>query len=190
MRTIGRIGALVAGVALVGMFATSLVVAANGSVSIAGLAYHPATVTVNVGEHVTWTNADGTDHTATANDGSFDTGIIGDGASAAVTFASAGTFPYHCAIHRSMTGAVVVVAAAAPSPTPKKTPVASAPTGGVTTTPRPTGGAPIPAPATDTLPNMAGAVAADPGAWLLGTLGVCMLIGTLLADRRLGRRDD
>ncbi len=36
--------------------------------------------------------------------------------SAAVAFPTAGTFPYHCAIHPSMTGTVIVSAAAASSP--------------------------------------------------------------------------
>jgi plastocyanin len=85
--------------------------AADQAVSISGFAFHPPTVTVNVGDTVTWTNKDSIAHTATANNGSFDTEAIGPGSSDSVTFNSAGTFGYHCEIHPSMHGTVVVEAA-------------------------------------------------------------------------------
>jgi plastocyanin len=87
------------------------VAAADQAVSISGLAFHPATVTVNVGDTVTWTNNDGVSHTATADGGSFDTGTIGNGSSASETFNTAGTFAYHCTIHPTMQGSVVVQSA-------------------------------------------------------------------------------
>jgi plastocyanin len=87
--------------------------AADQAVSISGLAFHPATVTVNVGDTVTWTNNDGVSHTATADGGSFDTGTIGNGSSASETFNTAGTFAYHCSVHPTMQGSVVVEAASA-----------------------------------------------------------------------------
>jgi plastocyanin len=82
--------------------------AADEAVSISGFAFHPATVTVNVGDAVTWTNNDGVSHTATANNGAFDTEAIGTGSSASVTFSTAGSFGYHCEIHPTMHGTVVV----------------------------------------------------------------------------------
>jgi uncharacterized protein (TIGR03382 family) len=100
---------VVAGLALIA--AATPVIAADQAVSISGFAYSPASVTVSVGDSVTWTNNDGATHTATADGGSFDTGNIGNGASKAVTFATAGTFAYHCAIHSAMHGTVVVQAA-------------------------------------------------------------------------------
>jgi plastocyanin len=83
-------------------------------VNITGFAFAPATVTIKVGDSVKWTNNDVDIHTATADGGSFDTGVINRVAtgppptSATKTFNSAGTFPYHCNIHTSMTGTVVV----------------------------------------------------------------------------------
>jgi plastocyanin len=90
--------ALPAGVAL----------AADQSVDIQNLAFNPSTVTVNVGDTVTWTNNDSVPHTATADDNSFDTGNIDPGTSDSVTFTSAGSFPYSCTIHPTMRGTVVV----------------------------------------------------------------------------------
>jgi hypothetical protein len=84
--------------------------AAGGDVTIAGFAFSPASVTVHVGDTVTWTNNDGVSHTATSV-GAFDTGVIASGATASATMTKAGTFTYHCAIHRSMTGTIVVQAA-------------------------------------------------------------------------------
>jgi plastocyanin len=91
--------------------------AVDHAVDIAGFAFSPGSVTVAVGDTVTWSNADAQNHTATANDDSFDTGTIGGGTSKSVTLSTAGTFAYHCKIHPSMTGTIVVQAAAAPPPT-------------------------------------------------------------------------
>jgi plastocyanin len=83
-----------------------------GTVTIKDFSFAPASVTVNVGDSVTWANSGPTDHTATASDGSFDTGTLGKGRSGSHTFAKAGTFGYICSIHPNMHGTVKVVAAA------------------------------------------------------------------------------
>ena len=102
------------------------VLGADEGVTIAGFAFSPATVTVSVGDTVTWTNNDGVAHTATANGGSFDTGNIGGGSSDSVTFDTAGTFAYHCKIHAAMTGKVVVQAASGGGGTPTTPPTDTA----------------------------------------------------------------
>ncbi|MFI5186437.1 MAG: cupredoxin family copper-binding protein [Chitinophagales bacterium] len=81
---------------------------APNTVSIANMAFTPATITVTPGTMVTWSNNDNMTHTVTADDNSFDSGNIGAGSSFAKTFSIAGTYTYHCSIHPSMTGAVVV----------------------------------------------------------------------------------
>ena len=87
--------------------------AGGKDVSIENFSFTPFSVTVSVGDSVTWTNQDAAvTHTATANNGAFDTGQIKTGASATVTFKKAGTFNYHCSVHPGMTGRVVVVEAA------------------------------------------------------------------------------
>jgi plastocyanin len=80
----------------------------NATVSIANFAFSPATINVSVGDTVVFVNNDSVAHTATATDGSFDTGTIQPGGSASVTFTSAGTFSYMCSIHPNMTGTVIV----------------------------------------------------------------------------------
>lgn len=83
--------------------------AADGAaVDIASFAFAPAELRVPVGTTVTWTNRDPAPHTATGE--RFDTGTLAQGESAAVTFDTAGTFDYACAIHPAMRGRVVVEA--------------------------------------------------------------------------------
>jgi plastocyanin len=80
------------------------IVAENGNMSFA-----PATANLQVGQQVQWHNVDNITHTATQDGGGFDTGLIRPGAtSAPITVTTAGTLRYHCEIHPSMVGAIVV----------------------------------------------------------------------------------
>jgi plastocyanin len=78
-------------------------------VEIADFAYNPDPVRVQTGGKVIWQNMDGAPHTATADDGSFDTGTLEEGKLKSETFKQAGTYAYHCEIHPSMHGTVEVV---------------------------------------------------------------------------------
>jgi plastocyanin len=88
------------------MFAGSAL-AADHAVSISGMKFNPPTLEVAAGDTVTFTNEDSAPHTATANDGSFDTGRLSRGESATVTIGAAGTFDYICSVHPSMKGQIV-----------------------------------------------------------------------------------
>ena len=71
--------------------------------------YAPSPQVVAVGQTVSWHNADGMTHTATADGGAFGTGNIAAGAtSAPITMTVAGGFAYHCALHPSMVGTLTV----------------------------------------------------------------------------------
>jgi plastocyanin len=65
---------------------------------------------VGLGVTIIWYNQDTTDHTVTANDGSFDSGPIPPGQYYSRTFNNPGNVPYYCTIHgqQSMSGAVNV----------------------------------------------------------------------------------
>jgi hypothetical protein len=112
-------------------------------VHIASFAYSPATLTVHVGDTVTWVNDDPFAHSVSANDGSFDSSpscpstCMGSGATFTFTFVKAGTFAYHCRVHGlAMSGTVVVQAAATTTTT---TPTTVTTTTVMTTTPGSTG---------------------------------------------------
>lgn len=81
---------------------------AANAVEISNFKFSPPTLTVKVGDKVTWTNRDSVGHTATADDGSFDTGILDQGKSGTVTFDKAGTFGYYCVPHPKMRGTIIV----------------------------------------------------------------------------------
>ena len=163
-RVIRALGGAIVGAALIG---GGTALAANQAVAISGFSFSPASVTVSVGDTVTWTNSDAQAHTATADNASWDSGTIGgSGGTGAVSFSTAGSFPYHCTIHPTMTGTVTVQAAAA------------APTA----TPRPAAGATTPP--TDTLPPSARDGVADHPLAMILFLGITWAIALAVSWRR------
>ena len=60
--------------------------------------FDPDPVSINVGDTVQWVwDDDG--HSTTADDGSWDSGVLSTGATYSHTFPNAGSFPYYCSIH-------------------------------------------------------------------------------------------
>ncbi len=78
-------------------------------VEIVEFTYDPDPVTIQEGGKVIWLNQDQAPHTATADDGSFDTGTLEQGKLKSETFKEPGTFTYHCTIHPEMKGTIEVV---------------------------------------------------------------------------------
>ena len=79
-------------------------------VSINNFNFTPGDLTIQVGSSVEWQNrAEGTAHTTSADDGSWDSGTIRGGGDFTRTFDETGSFSYFCAIHPSMTGTITVV---------------------------------------------------------------------------------
>lgn len=64
-------------------------------------------LTISAGTTIIWSNSDDFPHTATSDTDVFDSGTLTSG-TYAFTFESAGTFPYHCAIHTDMKGTITV----------------------------------------------------------------------------------
>jgi plastocyanin len=84
---------------------------ASGEVAHAGmrnLAFVPARTEVTAGTTVEWTNNDPLAHSVTADDGSWDSGLIQPGHTWRRTFTQPGTYAYHCTPHPFMKGTVVV----------------------------------------------------------------------------------
>lgn len=79
----------------------------GSSVSIANFSYNPSSATVATNGFVTWTNNDSAAHTVTFDSGP-NCGNLSDGDSVTVQFTVAGSYPYHCNIHRDMMGTVEV----------------------------------------------------------------------------------
>jgi plastocyanin len=84
----------------------------DASVSIQNNLYSPSTTNITAGQTVRWTwNSGGTQHNVTFDAGPPNSPTQGSGTFDR-TFATAGTYPYHCTIHGAavMSGSVVVAA--------------------------------------------------------------------------------
>lgn len=78
----------------------------GSAIAIRNFQFSPNPIVVTVGKPVTVTNDDGTVHTLTASDKSFDTGNIEGGKSAQLTITKPGRYRYVCEIHNYMTGTI------------------------------------------------------------------------------------
>ncbi len=79
------------------------------AISIKDFSFTPASLSINVGDSVKWTNADGASHSIKSGDHSFDSpDQIDPTKSFSYTFATAGTYTYICGIHPYMKGTVEV----------------------------------------------------------------------------------
>jgi|TARA_B100001964_G_C14206778_1_gene588528 plastocyanin len=72
--------------------------------------YYPNNLTIKAGSEVIWVNQDFVGHTATADNGEFDTNLLQQNqVSMAIVFDKVGVFPWFCVPHPQMVGAVRVV---------------------------------------------------------------------------------
>ncbi len=155
----------VAGLSVLAMFAAPAE-AAGHAVAIRDSAFSPRTITIAVGDTVTWTNVSGLPHNVMFP--SFGSPMYMDGGDQwPHTFSGPGTFSYTCTLH-GFAGKVIVTGKAAPKPTTSPTPTPSAaptpsPTAEATPAPTPT---PAPSPAPTATP--ARTPAATPAASVAG----------------------
>jgi len=82
--------------------------AATVDVDIQGFAFSPGDLTITTGTTVRWTNLDGVAHTSTSDGAGWDSGSLANGQDYSFTFTTAGSYPYHCTFHPSMTATVTV----------------------------------------------------------------------------------
>ncbi len=107
MSLIMRRGFLASVIAGMVVFSPFVANAETHQVSIEGFSFMPASLEVSAGDTIVFTNLDSAPHTATALDGSFDTGRLSKGQSGEITISSAGSYDFKCNFHGSMTGQIV-----------------------------------------------------------------------------------
>lgn len=78
------------------------------NVSIKSSAFIKNTMTIGKGTTVKWTNNDTVTHQVAADGGQFLSPILNPGDTWTYTFNSNGTFAYHCSLHSSMKGSIIV----------------------------------------------------------------------------------
>lgn len=78
--------------------------------NVTAFGFDPKQTTVKAGTAVVWTNNSGTTHniTSDAGDPATFTLPVDDGKTVSFTFTKPGTYPYHCSIHPTMKGTIVV----------------------------------------------------------------------------------
>lgn len=92
---------------------------AVNAISMGDNFFEPLAMTVPAGTTIQWRNDGSLPHTATSDAGAartFDSGILRTGGTYSLAFDTPGSFAYHCDVHPEMTGAIVVQAAAVPTP--------------------------------------------------------------------------
>src|SRR5262245_1052411 len=87
---------------------SSSVTIPSGASTLGNRAFAPDDLAIAVGTTVTWTNSDSVAHTSTSDGSGWNSGTITPGGRFSFAFQTAGTFPYHCAIHPGMIGTIVV----------------------------------------------------------------------------------
>ncbi len=75
---------------------------------ISNFQFQPASLTVNKGDTVIWTNEDSMGHTVTGDNGGPNSPTLQKGQIYNYTFNKAGTFNYHCSIHPNMKATIIV----------------------------------------------------------------------------------
>jgi plastocyanin len=93
------------------VLATNTPESAANQVDVSDFQFSPSTLTVKVGTTVIWKGVSGA-HTVTSDDSApmrFDQSIA-EGGVVTVTFTQAGTYEYHCSVHKSMRGKIIVTA--------------------------------------------------------------------------------
>ena len=88
---------------------TNTPVAQSYDIELKNFAFNPMTLNIKAGDTIIWTNKDPAKHTVTSDSGTeLDSPLFGQGDAYAHTFKFVGTYNYHCGIHTSMKGTVIV----------------------------------------------------------------------------------
>jgi uncharacterized protein (TIGR03118 family) len=78
------------------------------SADINNFQFVPSSIDVNAGGILTWTNKQNVEHTVVSNDAKFGSVVLSQNDTFSFKFTTPGAYAYHCSIHPSMKGTVVV----------------------------------------------------------------------------------
>ncbi len=92
--------------AVVSACSTSNTPANQNIVNIQGNQFSPVEITIKKGDSITWTNKDSVGHTIVST--TFQSTMLETGQSFTQAFSTVGTYEYHCSVHPSMVGKVIV----------------------------------------------------------------------------------
>jgi len=90
------------------MLLTPLAFSTEFEVEMDNFVFVPHGTRINVGDMITWRNRDAAQHSATSDNGVWDSGLLSFGQSYSFVFTTPGAFPYHCSLHLSMKDTIFV----------------------------------------------------------------------------------
>ena len=106
-KSLGRSGIRIAVAVVMSSWQLGAASAAETTVSIDNFTFTPQSITVKVGDTVTWTNRDDIPHVVVSA-GKFRSKALDTDNSFSFTFTKAGDYPYFCSLHPHMTGTIKV----------------------------------------------------------------------------------
>lgn len=77
-------------------------------ISIENFKFSPQLLTVPAGTKVVWRHNDAASHTIVSDEGIFESGTLTRGEEFSFVFSQPGNYDYHCGIHSSMKGKIIV----------------------------------------------------------------------------------
>jgi len=79
------------------------------NVSIKNFSFNPSALTIKIGTKVTWVNNDNVSHTIISDSGNLlNSETLSPGQSFSFTFVNPGSVGYHCKIHSTMKGTIII----------------------------------------------------------------------------------
>jgi len=107
-------------------YRSSTMAASISEVLITSSGFSPQSLTITVGDTVTWKNNDTTTHSPTSDTGIWTAETLNNGGLFSHTFVTAGDFAYHCGVVSSLTGTIHVLAVSnTATPVPTTVPAAT-----------------------------------------------------------------
>ena len=80
----------------------------NNIITIQNFAFSPSVLEIKAGQKVTWKQNDSAPHSIVSSDNLFTSSVLDKGGEFSFTFNGVGEYGYHCGIHPSMTGKIIV----------------------------------------------------------------------------------
>jgi len=94
---------------LIILMAMPSAMAVTWELEIENFAFVPGHLRINVGDMVRWRNRDDVSHTATSDNGVFNSGLLARDQTYTFAFTEPGVYPYHCTPHPFMRDTITVV---------------------------------------------------------------------------------
>ena len=80
----------------------------EANIEIKDFGFNPSSLTIRSGVKITWAQEDSVRHTIVSDTALFESPELAKGETFSFTFTQLGTYTYHCSLHPSMIGTIIV----------------------------------------------------------------------------------